>query len=1119
MKANLKFARFLVKRCLLGVSFVMFIVGSASATVETSLESMSIQQQKKVIKGKVVDTTNDPVIGASILEKGTTNGVITDIDGNFSFSVSAGSTIQISYIGYLTQEIKLGNQASLQIRLQEDSKTLDEVVVIGFGTQKKVNLTGSVATVNFSEQASRPITNVSSALSGLTSGVSVRQTSGNPGSDGATIRIRGLGTLNNSDPLILVDGIEAPMDAINPQDVESISILKDAASAAIYGSRAANGVILVTTKNGVKGKLNVTYNGRFSISSPTHVNKIVNNYADYMEFMNEGFSQLDEAPIFAATTIDTWREASKNPNATDSKSGLPNYVVYPNTDWQEEFFNSQSSLLQEHSLSLSGGSDKIRFLTSIGYLDNPGLVIKTGMKKYSVRTNIEADITSWLTLGNRFWANQQDKEIGDFNNAMTYVGQSSPGVYPLYNGVYGGPEANEERAGNPYLFLLAEDGQSKSNRINETFFARISPLKGLNYEFNFNYERRFDEKSSHSNGDMQLVRNSDGMITVAKKDPTQMTTSESRYSDYKYTIENLLRYNTTLKDHSIGVLLGHQEYYYYQGGLYTVKKGLLDGNIYAPSSAQEMVSITSKNGDNAETVYDVATRSFFGRLNYGYKDRYLFEANLRYDASSKFNRDNRWGAFPSFSGAWRVSEENFMKPISDVLNNLKIRLSWGKLGNTNGVGNYASQATYTVANYSLGGSQAQGVYVKSLSNPMITWESTTVTNLGIDAGFLNNRLTAEIDIYKRLTDGILYAKTLPITVGDKTAPIENLAEVTNKGFEVTLGWNDNIGKLHYAVSGNFGYNKNEVSKYKGKYEANWVTAADGTKSWVSNLGDVTTSSGTMRVAEGKIINEFYVKSVYKGSGNSFNSDGNVNIYGGPRDGMIRTEDDMKWLKAMKIAGYNFAPRMNSATVVPSKTTIWYGDYIYADTNGDGIYGNADDNTFRGESNFPKINYGLQLSASYKGFDFSMNWAGAGGFSLYWGPNTGFNAPQVRHGVSMPKEIAYDHYFYDPANPSDPRTNINATYGRLVNADLGYQNNYESDLYLFKGDYLKLKNVTVGYTLPGVITRKFHTQLVRVYVSAENLLTITDYPGVDPEMGAGTGYSIIRQIAFGLNVTF
>ena len=460
-----------------------------------------------------------------------------------------------------------------------------------------------------------------------------------------------------------------------------------------------------------------------------------------------------------------------------------------------------------------------------------------------------------------------------------------------------------------------------------------------------------------------------------------------------------------------------------------------------------------------------------------------------------------------------------MKPISNVINNLKIRASWGKLGNTNGVGNYASQSTYTVANYSMGGSQAQGVYIKTLSNQLITWESTAVTNLGIDLGLLNNKLTAEIDLYNRLTDGILYAKTLPLTVGDKSAPIENLAEVTNKGFEITLGWNDNIGKFNYSVAANLGYNKNEVSKYKGKYNAGWVKNADGTESWVSNLGDVTTSNGQMRVGEGKIINEYYVKSVYKGNGSYFNSDGSVNINGGPRDGMIRTEDDMKWLRAMKAGGYYFAPRMNSATATPSKTTIWYGDYIYADTNGDGVYGNADDNTFRGESNFPKITYGLQLSANYKGFDFSMSWAGAGGFSLYWGPNTGYNVPQIRSGVSIPKKIAYDHYYYDPENPSDPRTNINATYGRIINAETGYQNNYESDLYLFKGDYLKLKNITLGYTLPTDITRKFYMQSVRVYASGENLLTITDYPGVDPEMGAGVGYSTVRQIAFGLNVTF
>lgn len=1119
VKAENETVRTVLKRVLRDENLELRLVDNHIVLLPWNSENQA-GQQLKTLTGKVFDSSNEPIVGANVVEKGTTNGTITDIDGNFSLQVKENVILVVSYIGYKTQEIPVKGQTAVNITLVEDSETLSEVVVVGYGTQKKVNLTGSVATIDFKDQLSRPVTNVSSALAGLTSGVTVRQTSGNPGSDGATIHIRGLGTLNNSEPLILVDGIEGSMDAINPQDVASISILKDAASAAIYGSRAANGVVLITTKDGGKGKVNVTYNGRVSIQKPTRVTELVSDYADYMEFMNEGFNQLDQASIFSQSTIDAWRKASQSPNAIDEASGLPNYVVFPNTDWQKEFFNSENSPIQEHTLSVSGGSEKIRFLASLGYLDNPGLVISTGAKKYSIRTNVEADVTDWLTLGTRFWANQQDKGVAAFKTAMVYVAQSSPGVYPIYNGIYGGPETTEERAGNPYYHLLRNIGNDKSNRFNDTFYAQIRPFKGFSYEFNFNYERYFIEKSTHSNGAMELRRLSDNTVVTPAVDPTQLTTDEKRFSHYRYTMENLLRYNTKIKDHSVGALLGYQEFYHKQAGLWTTKRGLLDGDVYSSGSAQDMVTITSKDPDdeNKESVYDVATRSFFGRINYGYKDRYLLEANLRYDGSSKFNKDHRWGAFPSFSGAWRMSEEVFMESTRDILNNLKIRGSWGRLGNTNGVDNYASQSTYSTLNYSMGGSQAQGVYQGTLANSLITWESTAVANVGIDASLLDNRLTAEFELYKRFTDGILYKQTLPLTVGDKTAPVENLAEVTNKGIELTLGWSDHIGGFQYAVSGNFGYNKNEVTKYKGQYEEGWVTAADGTKTWKTNLGDVTTG-GVNRVAEGKIINEFYIKSVYKGTGKYFNADGTPDINGGPRDGMIRTENDMKWLRAMKDAGYYFAPRLNSAAAKPDKTTIWYGDYIYADTNGDGIYGNTYDNTFRGESNFPKINYGIQLSASYKGFDFSMNWAGAGGFSLYWAPNTGYNVPQVRHGVSIPKKIAYDHYFYDPSNPSDPRTNINATYGRLINAEVDYQNDYESDLYLFKGDYLKLKNLTIGYTLPISISNKLFAQSVRVYVSGENLLTITDYPGVDPEMGAEVGYTTVKQFAFGLNVTF
>lgn len=410
-------------------------VGLVSANPETGIPIsdalVASPQQAKIKVTGIVEDALGPIVGANVVEKGTTNGTITDMNGNFNLEVSPDAVLVVTYIGYTEQQIPVGNQTSFTIKLKEDSQTLDEVVVVGYGTQKKVNLTGSVSSVNFEEQAlSRPITNVSNALAGLSAGVQVMQSSGNPGSDGSTIRIRGVGTLNNADPLVLIDGMEGSMDLVNPQDIESISVLKDAASSSIYGSRAANGVILITTKKGKAGKLSVSYSGRISYAQPTNLIDQVSNYADYMTWMNESFENIGQPKHFAQSTIDLWREKSLDPNGLN-ENGVPNYIAYPNTDWQKVLF--EHGIINDHNVSVSGGTDKLRVLMSAGYLSNPGLVKNTGIQKYSLRANIEADITKWLTVGTRTFATQEDKEIGHFDNANNYLRQTTPGVYPELN--------------------------------------------------------------------------------------------------------------------------------------------------------------------------------------------------------------------------------------------------------------------------------------------------------------------------------------------------------------------------------------------------------------------------------------------------------------------------------------------------------------------------------------------------------------------------------------------------------------------------------------------------------------------------------------------------------------
>ncbi|MDE5711704.1 MAG: SusC/RagA family TonB-linked outer membrane protein, partial [Bacteroides sp.] len=492
----------------LGASLALIAGGSVWAAGGNStspyVDVIENVMQQKTIKGVVVDAAGEPVIGANVIVKGTTNGVITDIDGNFTLNVPVNCTLQISFIGYTTKEVKVTAATSnLSIKLEEDSKTLDEVVVVGYCVQKKANLTGAVSAVDFEEQAkSRPVTTVSAALAGLSAGVQVMQNSGQPGSDGATIRVRGVGTLNDANPLVLIDGMEGSMDNVNAQDIESISILKDAASCAIYGSRAANGVILITTKKG-KGRVSVNYSGRLSYAQPTNLIDFVNNYADYMELINESFTNIGQPAHFNQSTIDTWREKSLRPNEVN-ELGVPNYVAYPNTNWQDEIF--KNGIINDHNISLSGGTESVRFLTSLGYLDNPGLVDNTGIKKYKIRVNLEADVAKWLTVGTRIYGDMQDQEAGNFSNANNYLRQTTPGIYPEWKGNYGYPEAPEESptANGILQFLNNQNGTRKKTNVNATAFSKVTFMKGLTWPFNFNYKRYWYEARTWSHASDQV---------------------------------------------------------------------------------------------------------------------------------------------------------------------------------------------------------------------------------------------------------------------------------------------------------------------------------------------------------------------------------------------------------------------------------------------------------------------------------------------------------------------------------------------------------------------------------------------------------------------------------------
>ena len=1077
-------------------------------TVVLRLKDTKPQEQPQVnshkVSGVVTDKNGEPIPGANIIEKGNpTNGTITDVDGNYTLSVSGNSVLVASYIGYNRIEIQVKDRSVVDITLSEDTQALEEVVVVGYSTQKKVNLTGSVSTVNFESMSSRPVTDASQALSGASPGLQIMQSSGQPNAESFSYNIRGVGTLNSSSPLILVDGMEQSISMVNPSDIANVSILKDAASCAIYGNRGANGVILITTKNGTEGKISVTYDGTVSYNEPFKIVHTISDYVQYMKLMNESSNNLGNSDIFSQSSIDLWEAAKADPNGI-SASGYPNYVAYPNTDWWDEIYTKQ--WMQKHTISLNGKEKKTGYSMSFSYIDNPGIMKNTGYNRYMGRVNLYSDITDWLRVGTRTSGNVTDQEVSVTSyNGSSHINSMNtekmvPCIYPYYDGKYGAPEGPEEDPqSHNGLWDNVLNGFDKYSQLYTEWYAQVKFLKYFTYNFDFYYQdlRRERKVSDASIGKFSFSK---GAYSTGADDPSTLYTRMYYTRTNRTKLNHLLNYNQSFGIHDVSAMVGYEEETYDYRETNVSKLGLTDAAVNDLDAATTPYS-TAGYG----TEY--AARSVFGRANYAYKSRYLLEFNLRYDGSSRFSPDYRWGAFPSFSAGWRMNEELWLKPVQ-WLTNLKLRASWGKLGN-NAIGNYDWQSVYSAANYSTGQALTSGIAITSIANAALTWEETAVTNVGLDFGFFDNKLHGNIDVYNKLTTGILYTPDMYMVMGNATAPKANIAEVTNRGVELELGWRDNIGRdFSYSIKGQFSFNKNFVSKYKGKLEKGWNK---GHTEYSTNIGDVSTGS-TTRVIEGRQINEFYLPNVYNGNGSYFNADGTVNINGGPKDGMIRTENDMQWLQAMQAAGYTFQPYNNIA-----KNALWYGEYIYADANGDGVYGNSYDSEFQGTSTTPKYNFGIQASANWKDFDFSMTWGGSAGFSIYY-YGKARNSSETTYGYAIPDAVANDHYFYDPENPSDPRTNQSSKQPRLVNVS-GAQSSASSSLHLEKGNFIKLRNLTLGYTMPKSISKKFYVERLRVYASGENLFAITGFSGMDPEMRVSMGYSTMRQYAFGINLTF
>ena len=1082
----------------------------------------------KAITGTVMNDKGEPLAHASVIVKGTSVGTVTKEDGSFTINANVGDVLVFSAVGYNAQELKVGDQNEIIVALTAIASSMDEVVVVGYGVQKRVNLTGSVTSVGADKIANRPVMNLAATLGGAAPGVRVTQSAGNPGAEGISIRVRGTGSFNNSDPLVLVDGVVADMVPVNTDDVESISILKDASSAAIYGSRAANGVILVTTKKGKKNEApKVSINTLYAREKAVTDLKFMANTADWMELHNIAklnANPTSTSPDYAYSTIDEWRAADANPNGTYTNpvtgQTIPNWLAFPNTDWAQILF--QPEYYQRYGASVTGGGKASSYLLSLGYQNNPGTLKNTGMQRFNIRANLETKIADRITFGTQTYATKEYKEPG--STSMTFLLQAFPAITPIYQGKYGASEdPNTTQKDNILQQVAANGGMNNFTRINNSWYTNVDIWKGLVAEARFNYSEyiRADENYSQ-NQPRYSFRESFETPKEGLGNLDQATSYRYSYNSNSYTANLLLRYMRSFGKHDVGGLAGYEQYRYESSGFSATKKGLLDWSITDITSAATMEAI----GGNAKGGY--AMLSYFGRANYAYDNKYLFEANFRSDASSKFAPGKRTGMFPSFSAGWVISRESFFASARDYINYLKLRASYGTLGNTVS-GNYDWQTLYQKVNNVFNEQVANGVIQQTIQNLTLSWEKLTTYNLGLEARLLNNRLNTELDFYVRNTSDILTASIIYLTMGNISAPMANTASMTNKGVELTLGWNDRAGKdFRYGINANISYNANHVTNFKGslRYEQDPNTLDIwGNPTWrYTNLADVSTGGDTRRV-EGHMIDEWFLRRPYSGNGSYTNADGTVNPAGGPKDGMIRSKADLEWVKAMIAAGYSF----NNNKVGSGAANIWYGQMIMADVNGDGKYGNDDDREFTGKSSVPKFVFGLNMTAAWKGVDLNMLWAGRLG-SYHYINDRGANGSILSNtGDVVPADSWTKYYFYDAVKANsdydnydpatDPNAKINNKFPRLLSASSIMTSN---TFYLYNSSYFKLKSLQVGYTLPKNWLNSARISNLRVFVSGENLLTIQnkDFQGVDPELGSSLiVYPIAKLISGGLTLTF
>ncbi|MBP5418476.1 MAG: TonB-dependent receptor [Bacteroidales bacterium] len=1034
----------------------------ALAFVAMLLSTVAFAQTMS-IKGKVVDNLGDAIIGVNVIEKGTTNGTLTDANGNFNLKVNEGATLTFSFIGYATQEIVVGNQTTIDVVLEEETAMLEDLVVVGYGVQKKSVVTAAIAKVSADDLTLSAPVRVDNALKGLASGVTVTSSSGQPGA-AARIRVRGVGTINNSDPLYIVDGmpIEGGLDYLNPNDIQSIEVLKDAASGAVYGARAANGVILVTTKNGKAGQVHANYDFSYGWQSAWKHRDVL-NASEYALMINEGRINAGMSPIY------------EDP-----------YSYGEGTDWQDEVFNDNAPVMS-HQASINGGNDKVNFLFSFGYYTQDGIVggnfDRSNYERLTLRNNNVYNIfdhskernylNSLRATSNISYARIKSKSI-EANSTWGSPLGSALALSPILSVYDDEGEQLTKYAGNKdFTPIYSKDGRlytiagaDYNEMVNPLASLSLPGDEGWSHKFvsNFSLELQLWDnlKVKSSFGSDLSFWGSDGITKLYYLTDNNKATNTNVHSSSErglvWQLENVLMYDKSVEGHAFNVILGQsakESVSYYLGGSRLGMRNEDHPYIdYCTGLSENPGEMNIYGGKNAKSTL----ASLFARVGYNYDERYMLQATIRRDGSSRFGSNNHYAVFPSFSVGWNLSNESFMSNRPEWFTSAKVRYSWGKNGNEN-IGNFAYVAMTSAGNNAIFGSDEKvysGVKTSIIPNPDLKWEESAQTDIGIDLGFFNNTLTFTADYYKKKTDGMLMTMNIPSYVGE-SKPMGNVGKMENSGIEFELGYKNKFGDVNIHVSGNATYLKNKLVEY-------------GNESGWANLDSFQGTGTISRAQNGKPFPYFFG---YKTAGIYQNE---AEASEGPK------YSDGKSPKA--------------------------GDIRFVDIDKNGII-NDDDRTDIGKG-MPDWTFGFNVGADWKGIDFSMMWQGTVGNDVY-------DATR-RTDISATNLPSWMLGRWTGEGTSNK-------YPRFV---LGDNYNWQSsDIMVYDGSYLRLKNIQLGYTLPTDLTQKVFISKFRVFVAAENLLTFTKYHGFDPEISSGGTslgidygvYPQARVYTVGLNVAF